>query len=444
MHAQAEGDQMQQLKSGSDCCNYLYEQAQTAPGRNSVLESEGQRVVVIQHWEDADRIMRVNMANYPKNLRWLEQIAGSSRVTEEGQAWRFRRSLSQAAFSRFDPRQAVTVSTLHAQNIAHGLARSASTILDEQLIHREVFSIFTQMFLALKAQDIPMHHRNASQLVEWASQYAFVVAKPAAGRFSHAQLRDILQLKNATTQALQGLRSIAQPAPMLAKMLEAEQSDADNFRLEREIITLMGAGTDTVSYSLGWAMHLLAQNPGLQARVHTAVAQVYAGNSDATTRHQALADCAELQGFVSELLRLYPPVPFVTRRARDFDQLSDLAVQADDAVVVSLVGINHKARQRPNPWLPDIDAALQEGKGAGTSTHTSFIWGPRVCAGRNFAILELRVVLAELLHQLRFEVSEQVPVELEWVGQMRRKGGQRVRVAVREPAAPVSALGARQ
>ncbi|MFG5775884.1 cytochrome P450 [Comamonas sp. J-3] len=422
---------MQQLKSGSDCCAYVYEQARTAPGRNSVLDSDGQRVLVIQNWQDADRIMRVNMANYPKNLRWLEQIAGSSRVTEEGQAWRFRRSLSQAAFSRYDEHKAATVSARHAQNIAQALARSASAVLDEQLIHREVFAIFTEMFLELDAQDIPMHHRSATQLVEWASQYAFVTAKPTAGRFSREQLRDILQLKNATTEALQCLRSQPQPAPMLAKMLEAEQHEAENFRMEREIVTLMGAGTDTVTYSIGWALYLLAQNPKLQERLHAAIAQIYAEHSDVVARQQALGACPELKYFLSELLRIYPPVPFVTRRAQASDQLSDLQVQADDAVVVSLVGINEKTRDRANPWLPDIDAARQEGHGPGTSTHTSFIWGPRVCAGRNFAMLELGVVLAELVQQLRFEVSEPAAIELEWVGQMRRKGGHRIRVGIR-------------
>ncbi|MCX6907582.1 MAG: hypothetical protein NTY01_06015, partial [Verrucomicrobia bacterium] len=72
-----------------------------------------------------------------------------------------------------------------------------------------------------------------------------------------------------------------------------------------------------------------------------------------------------------------------------------------------------------------------EGLGAGTGTHSSFIWGPRVCGGRNFALRELTTVLGVLIDQLRFEVTRDEPLEFEWVGQMRRQGGHRVRALAR-------------
>ena len=99
---------------------------------------------------------------------------------------------------------------------------------------------------------------------------------------------------------------------------------------------------------------------------------------------------------------------------------------------MSLVGINTKGLQRANPWVPDIDAAAQEGSGMGTGAHTGFIWGPRVCGGRNFSLLELTIVLSELLHDLRFEATENTSLEYEWIGQMRRKGGHRVKALARQ------------
>lgn len=85
--------------------------------------------------------------------------------------------------------------------------------------------------------------------------------------------------------------------------------------------------------------------------------------------------------------------------------------------------------RRDTLWVPDIDAAAREGMGPGTGVQSSFTWGPRVCGGRNFALLELSIVLGELIHRLRFAtMEEQQPMEYEWVGQMHRLEGHRVEV----------------
>lgn len=426
---------MKHLNNASDCCTYLYEQAKLAPGRNSLIESDGRRVLVIQDWTDADHIMRRKLANYPKNLHWFVQVAGNSRLTDEGEDWKFRRALSQPFFSKYDHDRGCEVSWLHAQHMAGHLAASGGALLDEDLIHASMLAIFTQMFLEVELQDIAMPHGNASRLIELASAYAFTApgaASGGAGRAqSHAHIREILQLRKETFAALQHLRQLPEPTAMLKTMLAAESAPGFDFQFEKELIMLFGAGTDTAAYSIGWALHLLAMYPALQQRLQTSVGAVYTTHAAPTQRNLALLACDDLKFFIAELLRLYPPLPFVTRVALDADQLSDLQVQAGDVVIVSLVGVNHHGLRRVNPWVPDIDAARLEGQGPGSGTHSSFIWGPRVCGGRNFALLELSIVLAELIQRLQFEVSEQAPLEYEWVGQMRRKGRHRVRVSAR-------------
>lgn len=426
---------MKYLDNASDCCTYLYEQARVAPGRNSLMESDGRRVLVIQDWADADQIMRRKLANYPKNLHWFVQVAGNSRLTDEGEDWKFRRALSQPFFSKYDHARGCEVTWQHAQSMAGHLAASGGELLNEALIHESMLAIFTQMFLEVALQDIPMPHSNASRLIELASAYAFTAPGAAPDEAARAQarqhIREILQLRKDTFAALQHLRDLPPSSPMLQAMLAAESAHGFDFQFEKELIMLFGAGTDTAAYSIGWALHLLAQYPALQQRLQTSVDAVYAQHPDAKQRGQALATCDALKFFIAELLRLYPPLPFVTRLAAGPDQLSDLQVLTDDVLIVSLVGVNYNGLRRANPWVPDIDAAQQEGQGIGSGTHSSFIWGPRVCGGRNFALLELSIVLAELVHRLQFQVSEQVPLEYEWVGQMRRKGSHRVRVTAR-------------
>lgn len=430
---------MTSLNFSSQFCSDLYTLARTHPSQNVVMEHDGRRMVIIQDIKDADVVMRKNADNYPKNLKWFTQVAGNSRLTEDGEQWKFRSALSQPFLGKYDHGRAYALSVHHASHVAHHLAlQPQAQVLDEALIHQAMLSIFTQMFLEVELQSIPIAQDSASRLIELAAEYAFVAPHQEHTERSKEQIREILDLRKKVFGALQCLRADdLQRSPMLQKMLEAESVPGFDFAFEKEIVMLFGAGTDTSSYSIGWALHLLASYPGLQAQLHAGIHDLFQRYPDATERQHAIANHANLRCFIAELLRLYPPLPFVTRLARAPDRLSSVAVETGDVVIVSLVGVNYKALRRNDPWVPDLAAAAADGTGRGTGTHSSFIWGPRVCGGRSFALLELAAVLSVLIYRLRFELTSDEPVEYEWVGQMRRKGGHRVRALARPDTASV-------
>ncbi|MEG0920032.1 MAG: cytochrome P450 [Comamonas sp.] len=419
----------------SQFCHYLYDLARDRPRLNEICpQHDGRRMLVIQNLDDADRVMRRNVDNYLKNFRWFTQVAGNSRLTDDGEQWKFRQDLSQPYLGKYDASRAFAISTAHGQHMARHLALAPDAeILDEGLIHQSMLSIFTQMFLEVELARLPMAHDSASRLIELASSYAFVAPGQESIKDNKAHIREILQLRKTIFNALQCLRGDAFPrSPMLEAMLEAEAAPGFDFSFEKELTMLFGAGTDTASYSIGWALYLLATNPGLQERLHAGLRDVYiAHGKDRLALQAAIAQHVDLRSFISELLRLYPPLPFITRLAHKQDKLSDMAVEPGDVVVVSLVGVNHRALERADPWKPDLDAATQEGFGMGTGSISSFVWGKRVCGGRSFALVELAAVLSVLIVQLRVEVSRQEPMIYEWVGQMRRKGGHRLKIVSR-------------
>lgn len=418
-------------KISSDFCHLIYDLAKNKPQENHVhYQSNGARVLVIQNLEDADRVMRRNADNYYKNSKWLSQVAGSSRLTEDDEEWKFRQNLSQPTFAKYDTDRAFQISSHHGRVIAEQLAQQQDhDILDEESIHQGMMAIFTKMFLEIEFADIPMAHDNASKLIELASAYAFTAPGEDRSPADKEHIREILQLRQSTFAALSKLRDeTGHQSPLLKALLAAESSPAFDFRFEKELTTLFNAGTDTASYSLAWGLHILAKQTDLQERLHDEISHIYTEHAhDPQALQMAICQNPALRGFVGELLRLYPPLPFVSRLAQTEDRLSDLDVQAHDVVIVSLVGVNHKALERQDPWIADIDAALQEGFGMGTGAISSFVWGKRVCGGRSFALVKLASVLSELIRQLRFESTSDEPIVYEWVGQMRRQGGHRVR-----------------
>jgi cytochrome P450 len=425
-------------------CHHIHELARARPRRNEIYSPAGPRMLIIQDLQDADRVLRHNVDNYPKDFKWFAQVAGRSRLSENGAAWQFRQNLSQPFLGKYDPARAFDISASEAEKLArHLAARPDAEILDESAIQRCMLSIFTRMFLELELSQLPVAPESASHLIELASAYAFVAPGQEAMRHDKARIAEILKLRKSIFDGLKTLRDPAAPqSPLLKKLLAAELEPGADFSFEQELSTLLGVAADTPFYSVGWALHLLAAHPALQERLHAGIGPIWTrhgGNSDEDRRalRTAIAQHGDLRGFIGELLRLHPPLPFVTRVARGRDRLSDLEVEPGDVIVISLIGVNHAALDRPDPWTPDIDAAAREGEsaaglGPGTSLISAFTWGKRVCGGRSLALVQLATVLGVLIRHLRVEVSRDEPLVYEWVGQARRQGGHRVRVAARE------------
>ena len=73
------------------------------------------------------------------------------------------------------------------------------------------------------------------------------------------------------------------------------------------------AGHETTANSLAWTWYILSQTPEIEARLHTELDQVLGG------RLPMLADgfpkLVYTRAIFEEVLRLYPPVPLLTREA---------------------------------------------------------------------------------------------------------------------------------
>ncbi|UBB15758.1 cytochrome P450 [Comamonas odontotermitis] len=412
----------------------MYELAREEPGRNAEVIHDGLRVVVVQDLDDADIVLRKRLANYPKNLQWFAQVGGQSRLTEDGDQWRFRSELSQPSFSRYDHDRGYAISAKQTRRMAGLLAANTKVpLLDEDVIHHCILSIFTEMFLDVELDKIPIAHDGPSRLIELASKYTCIHRGQGQDAHTKDHIRQILESRRQVFGSMQCLRDgNAYDSAMMRRMLAAEAVPGYDFRFEKEMTTLFVAGADTASNSTGWALHLLASYPELQERLHTGQRAIHTSLPDGTERCRAILADQDLKAFISELLRLHSPLPFVTRVAKADDRLSNIDVHARDVVIVSLIGVNRKAMARPDPWVPDIDAAAREGVGMGTGINSSFTWGARVCGGRSFALLELTTILSFLIAELHFGLSENLPIECEWVGQMRRKGGHRITSSVRK------------
>jgi cytochrome P450 len=115
---------------------------------------------------------------------------------------------------------------------------------------------------------------------------------------------------------------------------------------------------------------------------------------------------------LEESLRLYPPSVVLPRQANGPDVLGGHAVPEDAAVLVSQYVVHRHPDFWDEPEPFDPERFLPERAAARHRfTFIPFGGGPRVCIGREFALMEGQIVLAILARALRFEtVAERAVV----------------------------------
>jgi cytochrome P450 len=147
---------------------------------------------------------------------------------------------------------------------------------------------------------------------------------------------------------------------------------------------------------MSWTLFLLASQPDLQEELAAEARSALAGGEE---------DVAErtprLRLFLSESLRLYPPVPRFDRQAIGPDRLGEWDVGPGDIVSIWPWLLHRHRSLWDDPDAFDIERFAERG-GRHRFQYLPFGAGPRTCVGAQFATTEALTLLAHWLGAWRF------------------------------------------
>lgn len=364
-------------------------------GRSAYLVNAPALVREVLH--DSDRFTRGT------HYEAAKEVVNISIATTDGPYHRRQRRMIRAAFAH-DRLASYSVAISRLASAQSQSWHDGQTLdLDKEFLALAVRvaaeSLFSTPFSAQAAAEV---ERILPQLLRGIAARAFDPTKlvgrlplPANRRFDaacrrmHEVVHDTISAYRSHSESNGDLLSLL----LAARDPETGQTMTDE-QVADEAISVLIAGSETVSATLAWTSHLLSLHPAAQQRLHEEVDTVLGGAAPTADK---LGGLLYARRVLTESMRLFPPAYLLTRTPTTQTMLGAHLIPAGAMVLYAFYGLHRDPSLFRDPETFDPDRWLPERAADVTPpAFLPFSSGVHRCVGEGFAWMEALIVLAEV------------------------------------------------
>lgn len=370
------------------------------------------KAVVLNHPHHAQRVLIDRAVNYTKGgPLWasIRTLLGNGLPVSEGDFWKQQRRMMQPHFHRT---RLAALTELMVEAIQegltpwHALATSGEAFNVETMTSPITMKVIVKtMFGTGLSSDETAHvNRLFPFIVDYLFQgiltQSFPAWMPVPGR--RAYQRALKEMDEIVLGLVERRRQASDESPdlltTLIQMIDPEGGQQmSNQQLRDEAVSLFLAGYETTSTALSWGLYELTRHPDVVARLQAEVDAQLGG------RVPTFADLRNLtytRQVLQEILRLYPPAWWNSRTAVEADEIDGFRIPAGAQVVPMTYMIHRHPDFWPEPDTFDPERFTPEA--SARRHHCAWIpfgVGQRQCIGKEFAMMEGQLILAQVMQR---------------------------------------------
>lgn len=169
-------------------------------------------------------------------------------------------------------------------------------------------------------------------------------------------------------------------------------------------IRFLVAGHETTGTLFVWTLLAFAKYPEVERKCREEVNSILGSNPP--TRDN-LSELKYLRNTINEVLRVYSPVTLVKRKVEKDVVLGGYPIPQGSIITLSIHALHHSPKHWDEPDKFDPDRWNKDVSHLGW--YLPFLEGPRFCLGNRFALIEATVMLAAIVQNFSFRISEAHP-----------------------------------
>jgi cytochrome P450 len=357
-------------------------------------------------------------------IRLLGPLLGKGILTSEGADWKWQRQAAAPLFRAQDLKNFVPA-FVHATQSLLGRwhASPADTVrpIDADMT-RVTFEVISATLLPSAGEAVARAMTDSIRAMQrtggWEQLYAAINAPtwmPRPGMIS--VWRAVTTLRASVVALLRERRARGGEAPddLMRRLIAARDPESgqsmNDEQLVDNLLTFYLAGHETTARALTWTLYLLARSPEWTAALVDEIQSVTGG---AEVSGENIDKLVLVQQVLKESMRLYPPVPIMSRQAIADVQIDGRAIAAGTSVLMPIYAIHRHLRRWDDPDAFDPTRfAADRADAISRYQYMPFGAGPRICIGMAFAMMEATAILVTLLQHATFAPAddrEPVPV----------------------------------
>lgn len=382
------------------------------------------KVYMISDADLAKYVMQTNNKNYHKSPGYkpLRLLVGNGTFTSEGEFWLQQRRLYQPAFAkkRIELYSTAVIES-SAKLAADWAERSANNqdidgssemmeltmdIIGQTLFSTNLGERADEVYAPLSIALDYINKRALQAPFVWPANWPV----PPNNRFKKA----VKKLDEIVYGMIDQRKQTGEmPDDLLTTFLthkdEVTGQTMNPLQVRDECMTLFLAGHESTANVLSWFFIELARHPEVQQKLQ---AEIDAAIGKEKPTFPDLMKLPYMVQVLNETMRLYPPIWHLGRMNLEADELDGYAIPPKSHIRISPLTIqrNPKYWEDADRFDPDRFAPANKDN-IYPGSFIPFGNGPRLCVGRNFAMMEMGLIVATLYQQ--FEIGVKNPDQIQ-------------------------------
>ncbi|XP_005102455.1 cytochrome P450 4F22 [Aplysia californica] len=200
-----------------------------------------------------------------------------------------------------------------------------------------------------------------------------------------------------------------------------------------EVDTFLFEGHDTTASAISWALYSIAEHAAVQRKIQEELDERFKGRDCSDVLWEDLSELPYLTKVIKESMRLHTPVPLIQRNLTKDTVVDNEVIPEGTTVSVVVYNCHHNPSVWEDSMKFDPERFSPENvQGRDSYAFIPFSAGPRNCIGQNFAMDEIKIILARLLSKFSIKLDPTHVVEKDESIVMRAKNDIKIFITARD------------